>query len=155
MKNSPFSHLFIYIYSLYTPVTAPSHLLLPVPPSQISPPAVLPFSSEKGKPPFGTFPPWDITSKPDLVHLFPLRPNQAAQFRKGVPMAGNIFRDRPCSSCSRTQLKTKLHIYYKCVGGIGSTPAGTLICDSVSVSSNESRLVDSLYRSSCGVLDLS
>ena len=48
-------------------------------------------------------------------------------------MAGNRIRDNPHSSCWRTHMKTKLHICYKCVGGLGPPPACSLVGSSASV----------------------
>lgn len=51
-----------------------------------------------------------------------------------------------------THMKTKLHVYYKCVDGLGPAPMYSLIGGPGSVSSHGPRLVD-FVRSSCGVLD--
>jgi hypothetical protein len=42
-------------------------------------------------------------------------------------------------------MKTKLHICYKCVGGLDPGPASSLVGGSVSVSPQGPRLVDSVY----------
>ena len=41
-------------------------------------------------------------------------------------------------------MKTKLHICYKCIGGLGPAPACSLVGGSVSLSSHVFRLVDTI-----------
>ena len=66
-------------------------------------------------------------------------------------MAGNKLRDSPCSNYYGTHMKTKLHICFKCLGGLGP---GSFAGCSVSVSYNGPSLVDSVV-DPCDVFDLS
>ena len=71
------------------------------------------------------------------MHLLLLRQIRAVQLRKRDPKGGSRIRDSPGS-----QMKTKLHICYICVGGIGLFYSCSVASDSVSVSPYGSRLVD-------------
>jgi hypothetical protein len=57
---------------------------------------------------------------------------QRAQVGEQDPQAGNRVRDSPYSSCWETCMKTKLHICYICVGGLGPAHVCSLVAGSVS-----------------------
>ena len=88
--------------------------------------------------------PWHIKSLQDWAHPLPLRPEKAVELRENDLMAGNRVRDSPHYNCQGTHMKTKLHICYKCVGGLGSGHVQSLFGGPVSVSLHGPRLVYSV-----------
>jgi hypothetical protein len=63
---------------------------------------------------------------------------------RGKGFSGSNVRDSPCSCCYVFHMKTKLHICYICVGGLGLSHECFLVGGSIYVNPYVSRLVDSI-----------
>ena len=138
----PFHNLFLF-YSYYIPIAPLSFLSSQsCPYKSLAPLAHLLLREQED--PFGTTSPWDIQFLQDKAPPLSLRSNQAVPVEEGDPVAGGRVRDSPCSNCQGTPMKTKLHMCYKCVGGLGPVSAWSLVSGSVSVSPHEPRLIDSV-----------
>jgi hypothetical protein len=107
-----------FIYLFYIPITA---VPTPLPPAQPShtPPFIIPSPSLRRR---------------TWAHPLPLTPDKAAQLGEKDPKAGNRVRVSLCFNCYETHMKTKLHICYKCVGGLGPATACSLVGGLISVS---------------------
>ena len=95
---------YLFIYSLYIPISTPL-LLVPSPsPSPLR--RGTPISHSPHKPPTPIH-----QSLQDCVHpLLSLRTDKVAQLEEQHPEASNKFRSRPYSGCWETCMKTKMHI---------------------------------------------
>ena len=74
-------------------------------------------------------------------------PTEARQGSPAGERGSNVrqqIRDSSPSSYLRTYMKTKLHTCHKCVRGLGSAPACSLLGGSVSMSPHRPRVVDSV-----------
>ena len=110
-----FKELFKNFYlfnTLHSNISPPLQVL----PHANPPSSPLPFSSEGSPTPGITLPSPFIKSLQDKAHPLLLRADKAAQLGKWDPQAGNSLRDSLCSSYWGARTKTKLHIYYICVG---------------------------------------
>ena len=125
--------LTLFIYCNPNSISAPS--FSPRPTLQIHPTVTL-FHSPQGmeRP---------LMYHPALGHQFEAELSSSSP--TGDPMVGHRVRDGLHSNYWENHMKIKVHICYKCVGGLCPAPACSLVGSSVFVSPHGHRLADASF----------